>query len=292
MKVSHPVLEGRDYWQMGLPISVRREKEWFSLALHLHDFVEIQYVAEGKGFHYIGETRLYVEKGDTFVIPVGTPHVYRPSSESPRDELIVYNCLFSPETAAALQAVHPSLQGVGSLFDEGGTGYRRYKDDRQEVRPLIESMHLEYKLSRPGFEAVLHGQLIQLLVALMRLEIRLSEPYPSETPLHRAIRFVNERFREPVRLKELADLLPVSTSHFQRLFHHATGQSVTEYVQNLRIRESCELLAGTTWSVPAISEKVGYKDTKFFYRLFRKKLGMSPHQYRKNNGTIFAAEIE
>ncbi|MEI0735438.1 AraC family ligand binding domain-containing protein [Paenibacillus sp. JTLBN-2024] len=79
-------------------IFVNRIAESFETPQHGHDFVEINYVAEGRGFHYIGEDRVDAEKGDVFVLPVGTTHVFRPTAVSPKEPIVIYNCVFHPRT--------------------------------------------------------------------------------------------------------------------------------------------------------------------------------------------------
>jgi AraC family L-rhamnose operon transcriptional activator RhaR len=64
------------------------------------------------------------------------------------------------------------------------------------------------------------------------------------------------------------------------MLKRATGQSFTEYMQNLRIRKSCELLRRTTLPVKEIAARSGYRDLKFFHELFRKKTGRTPLEYR------------
>jgi len=57
--------------------------------------------------------------------------------------------------------------------------------------------------------------------------------------------------------------------------------SPLEYVQALRIEESKQILETTDLSVEAVAGQVGYEDSSFFGRLFRRKVGLTPAQYRK-----------
>jgi len=274
-------LEGNDFWLPGLPISVTRERERFTLPLHIHDFVEIQYVAEGKGFHYIGDERLSVEKGDLFIIPIGTRHVYRPASEASKDELIVYNCLFAKEVPDMLTPLFPLGAKMERLLGGDAQPYRRYKDRHNEARKCMESLYAEYRTRAPGFEAVLSGLLIQLLISLYRAELNLKENPPQLAALGPVLQYLEEHYNEPVRLAELAGMLHVSGSHLQRLLKQATGQSLTEYLQNLRIDKSLEMLTRTRLTVKEIAHRAGYHDLKFFHRLFLKKTGKTPSEYRR-----------
>ncbi|QJD84280.1 AraC family transcriptional regulator [Cohnella herbarum] len=273
-------LEGKLFWTPDFPISVTRERERFTLPIHIHDFVEIQYVAEGKGFHYIGDERIYVEKGDLFIIPIGTRHVYRPSSEAPKDELIVYNCLFDPSVPEKLTQAYPLPENVLFLLSGGGQSYRRFKDSFNEAKICMETLYREYQTELPGYEAVLYARLTELLVFLCRLELSRKKTAPAISQLAKVFEYIERHSDRPLTLSEVAALLHVSVSYLQRMLKQATGQSFTEYVQNLRIRKCCEMLRQTPLPVKEIAAKAGYRDLKFFHELFRKKTGLTPRAYR------------
>lgn len=281
-------LMGRMYWEPGLPIYVTREREFFTLPIHIHDFVELQYVAEGKGYHYIGDERIRVEKGDLFIIPIGTRHVYRPASTAAKDELIVYNCIFDSSVPEKMLQAYPLPKEILPLLTGQTHAYRRYKDISHEGRSCMEALYREHRLQQPGYEAVLYALLAKLLVYLYRLELNRISALPAYSRLGSVLEFLEEHSGRPVTIAEIARLLPASPGYMQRLFKQATGQSFTEYVQNIRIMKSMELLQHSSLTIKEIAEKVGYRDLKFFYALFRKKTGQSPKQYRVKSHSIAA----
>jgi transcriptional regulator GlxA family with amidase domain len=59
-----------------------------------------------------------------------------------------------------------------------------------------------------------------------------------------------------------------------------------EYVQTLRLEEAKHMLETTDLPVEAIANEVGYQDASFFGRLFRRKVNLTPAQYRKRFGTL------
>lgn len=80
MKMSVELLKSESFLNLPLQLFVNRCSENFVMPFHTHDFIEYSYVAEGKGFHHIGDDIVPVNKGMLFVIPVGIPHVFRPIS--------------------------------------------------------------------------------------------------------------------------------------------------------------------------------------------------------------------
>ena len=77
---------------------------------------------------------------------------------------------------------------------------------------------------------------------------------------------------------ELAELPERS---FNRRFKRATGLAPMDYVHTLRLEVAKQLLEGGDEPVEAVAQQVGYEDAAFFGRLFRRKVGVTPAQYRK-----------
>ncbi|MFD0716108.1 AraC family ligand binding domain-containing protein [Paenibacillus sp. GCM10027626] len=141
MSAYRRILVGQDYWDDHFPLHITREREAFTLPLHLHTFIKIQYVAGGKGFHYIGDDRILAEKGDLFIIPIGTEHVYRPSSPSAKDELIVYNCLFDEQFPRRLALAYPFPVELSAILAANDHRYSHYRDTHSTARQLLEAVH-------------------------------------------------------------------------------------------------------------------------------------------------------
>lgn len=68
---------------------------------------------------------------------------------------------------------------------------------------------------------------------------------------------------------------------FKRRFAHATGMALLEYVHILRLEEAKHLLETSNLPIEAVANEVGYEDASFFGRLFRRKVGLTPAQYRR-----------
>ena len=275
-------LEGKSFWDTRFPMYITRERESFTLPLHIHDFIEIQYVAEGKGFHYIGEERVVAEKGDLYIIPIGTHHVYRPTSPLSKDELIVYNCLFDKHVPQQLGHSYPLPAQIYQILNGETASYRKYKDITSEGRQLLESMHQEYFSKQTGYEAALYAQLTRLLIYLYRLETHQPLSIPTHSGISIILAYIDKHYNQTITLAKAAQLISTSPSYVQKIFKQVTGQSFIEYIQNVRVKKSLELLQNSSYSIKEIAHTVGYRDLKFFYALFKKKTGRSPAQYRSS----------
>jgi transcriptional regulator GlxA family with amidase domain len=98
--------------------------------------------------------------------------------------------------------------------------------------------------------------------------------------------WVAQHYDEPTPVATMAKLSGLHERTFKRRFAKATGMPPMEYVHALRSEEAKQMLEATELSVEAIANEVGYEDASFFGRLFRRRVGMTPAQYRRRFGGL------
>ncbi|MHA6480785.1 helix-turn-helix transcriptional regulator [Paenibacillus sp. strain BS8-2] len=276
------------------PVFINLVSESFRLEQHRHEFIEICYVSEGKGFHYIEDETIPVSKGDLFYLPAGVSHVFRPSNPSD-GRLIVYNCLISESLAERISHSFENASALQQLLlhpfpDQAWL----YAHDREGIfEPIFHNMFGEFQRQRDHYLSLIHSDIMRLLIHMERL-IKLSS-HSSETndtekrSVDDQIHLIAEKLRTPNDahapgcLTEQAAAVGLSERHFRRRFKACTGMTYIEYVRRYRIERSCELLRTTTDKISSIAQQVGYEDLAFFNRIFKKLTGTTPHVYRKTH---------
>ncbi|OOG25412.1 AraC family transcriptional regulator [Thioalkalivibrio denitrificans] len=98
--------------------------------------------------------------------------------------------------------------------------------------------------------------------------------------------WIAQHYDQDAPVAEMVRRSGLSERSFMRRFARATGMSPLEYVHTLRLEESKQLLETTDLSVEAVANEVGYEDASFFGRLFRRKVGITPTQYRRRFATL------
>lgn len=88
-------------------------------------------------------------------------------------------------------------------------------------------------------------------------------------------------YEAPSPVAAMIQLSGLTERTFNRRFKLATGMAPIEYVHTLRLEEAKQLLESGDEPVEAVAQEVGYEDAAFFGRLFRRKVGVTPTQYRK-----------
>ena len=96
------------------------------------------------------------------------------------------------------------------------------------------------------------------------------------------IRYLEENPEQDKSVRELAELCHVSTSYFEKLFHQYAGVSPTEYRNERKLERAEMLIRSGTATLEQIAEEVGFYDSAYLIRLFRKKYGVTPGRYRRS----------
>lgn len=98
-------------------------------------------------------------------------------------------------------------------------------------------------------------------------------------------------YASPAPVAQMVTLSRLPERTFKRRFAQATGMTPLDYVHHVRLEEAKQLLERGEDPVEAIAVDIGYSDSSFFSRLFRRKVGMSPVQYRQRFGRL-ARELQ
>lgn len=106
----------------------------------------------------------------------------------------------------------------------------------------------------------------------------------SQTLRHSRVRdivfYIDDNFRNDISVSDIAKANNLSVSYLMSLFAEEVGMTPVEYLNRMRISAACACLLGEDWKVREIAEWLGFRDEKYFMRLFKKQKGISPGQYR------------
>lgn len=104
----------------------------------------------------------------------------------------------------------------------------------------------------------------------------------SNSYIKKAIDFIEVNHCRDVKIAEIATYLGINRKYFSKLFKDAVGIPPQNYLINLRLNKSCELMKNKILSIGEIARSVGYEDQLLFSRVFKKFKGISPNNYRKD----------
>lgn len=269
----------------GFPITVEKREPQESFGAHAHEFTELVIVTGGSGLHVSGPDAWDLAAGDVFVIGGRSEHEYRDL-----DELRLVNILFQPNRLKMGLMDLPSVAGYHALFTlepsrrnrpPAAGRLRLSAKDLAHVTVLTDRLEMELKQREPGFGFMATAVFMQIVGQLSRSYG--SSPSPDNKALLRvgeAISHLERNIHRTVNLDELASIATMSPRSFLRVFQSATGTSPLAWTIGRRIHRSCHLLRHTDRRITEIAFDVGFNDSNYFTRQFRKVTGLSPRAYR------------
>jgi AraC family transcriptional regulator len=220
-----------------------------------------------------------IKKGSFFLTTGGAPYDvrWRAVSPEPFETMLVFVEL--PVLQRALEevfgtdAIHVRLRDASAFNDEGLNsllGLLREELMRRQASPLF-------------VEALAQAISIHLArsYGVMDEESHSSSPSLPGYKLRQITDWMSEHAAEEFSLERLAERAGLSRFHFQRLFKSATSVSPSRYHINLRMSEARRLLRETKMSVVDVALEVGYTNPSHFAQLFRREIGLSPSDYRR-----------
>ena len=100
------------------------------------------------------------------------------------------------------------------------------------------------------------------------------------------LKYVDEHYQQPISLERVAEVVGLNPVYLSYLFKKVKQVKFSEYINEVRLTKAEELLVNSTYKIGEIAEQVGYNDARYFSSLFKKRTGMSPNDYRNNQGNI------
>lgn len=145
----------------------------------------------------------------------------------------------------------------------------------------LEHMHHIWQAPSPLDKLKVKTLFYQLLYELVEQLHEQGIDVISPDLVSQAVYYMEEHYQETVTLEELADTLECTTRQLLRLFKNQMDTSPIEYLIGLRLGKAKELLVYTDKTLKEISESVGYTDSYYFSRIFKKQEGVSPTRFKE-----------
>lgn len=227
------------------------------------------FVAKGAALYRFGDQTVRVAKGEGLFFPLGTTR----SAES--------------------DATEPTQMYSAHFRDTAKEDLPVCRNDRFVHFRLLGSDYLKQRFSMlnecwlgkmPSYELISRGILFELLGIVQR-ELSGDTISSSRRSLaHRVQEYIVQRYREPLRLSELAQAMDRSPTYICTVFKEVTGRTPVEYMHEVRIAAARELILMNNMTIGQISESLGYCDPTYFNYMYKKIVGQPPsHTLKYHN---------
>lgn len=168
------------------------------------------------------------------------------------------------------------IQVMYNLMKIRNWAERKYENIREwELADLMEELNGVEKLDRL-MEVYCHG--------LEELCIKVGCA-GTETVIKRMYYYMERNYGKDLKLESFAEMFHYNSSYLGKIFRKEMGDSFNNILDTIRISNAKRLLTQTDLKVYQISQQIGYANIDYFYLKFKKYVGISPREYKKNHGT-------
>ena len=195
--------------------------------------------------------------------------------------------------AGVRERVYPITNGTNVIGFISVSGYQMEKADSyfdrlaQVYQFDAGELKKRYTLLNPVFpDEKQIDTVVQPLCQMLELAYLKSDPLAGKEKLtDKVARFIQEHHNEPITSEDICRQFYCSRSFMSTQFNQATGKTIREYINELRIADAKRLLKESSLSVTEIAFLTGFNSCNYLSDIFKKQVGMSPLKYRKASRT-------
>lgn len=269
-------------------ILIERQKSNFNFPIHVHPEYELNYIENAKGAQRIvGDSIEEIENEELVLIT--NPRLehawtdyHNQSKEIHEITIQFHSDLLKEEFLNKNQLI-----SIQELFKHAEKGVTFSRETIIKVRPLLKILTCE----NDSFYS-----LIKLLIILHELSIDKemrelsSRSFTTAPPqdegnndkLNKIIEYIHQHYSDTIRLSDVADMVHMSEASFCRFIKQHTSKSFIDFLTDIRLGGAARALIDSTQSIAEIGYSCGFNNLSNFNRIFKKKKGVTPSEFRDN----------
>ena len=262
-----------------------REKSCFDFPLHTHKELELNLVLNGAGAsRVIGSHVGTIGDAELVFVNGEIPHAW--FTDACRSRCIHEVTLqFSPDLIDDRLLNRNSLTALKQLFEEARRGVLFTEQTALEVAPALQRIY--ERGSAGGMQP-----LLDVLAVLNTLSLSSDRKLLSDLTfaqkknvsysqrLETVFTYMNRNFNRQISLRDVAETVNMSEVSFSRFIKKSTGQSFIDTLAEIRLGHVSRMLIDTDMTIAEIAFCCGFNNMANFNRIFKRKKGMPPHQFR------------
>ncbi|HLZ86759.1 MAG TPA: AraC family transcriptional regulator [Puia sp.] len=265
-----------------------RHKTEFNFPVHYHEEYELNFIENAKGVRrVVGSSMEEIDSLELVLVGPNIPHAwftYKCESES----IFEITIQFHRDLFDEVFLKRNQLNFIRNLFERSLKGLSFSRRTIERVAPRIKAM-----ADKEGFDSVLELMAVLHELSLSPDSRTLSEDisyntdmiYNDSQRIDKVVDFINENFSRTIRLAEAAELVEMAETAFSRFFKAKTGITFIDYLNDIRIGHASRMLIDTTSPIAEIAQECGFTSLTNFNRIFKKRKGFVPKDFREKHGT-------
>lgn len=254
---------------------------------HYHQEFELSFITEGSGKRIVGDSVELFHPGDLIFIGPRIPHVWvsgemagnQHSGRTLESVYMLFNQDILPQGLTSL----PEFKDVNRALHLSERGMRITGDTLNQVSRIMLQLPYQGRMKR----LMLFYEIMHIIGSSDSFTLLATEGYikskfeTSNSRVNTIHEFLMNNYREDVNLDKIADLVHLAPASVCRFFKSATGQTIFNYLNKIKVDYACNLLMNTDLNIVDISHDCGFNNLSHFNKQFRQITGKTPSQYRK-----------
>lgn len=250
----------------------------FVFKWHYHPEYELTLITQGSGKRLVGDSYQNYEAGDLVLLGPDLPHTWVSNASRKKKNVSAVVIQFSEKFIQSFLHFN-EFKEVSQLLASAAHGLAfSSRELANDITQLPEKSGVKKVTSLFLILQELTHQKPKKLASDYFRAVRGTE---NEKRINIICQYLQKHAEEKIELDKVAALVHLSRSAFCKFFKRATGKTLSEYVNDLRIGNACELLIESDRPINEIAYQTGFDSLTYFNRIFIKKKKMTPRKFRE-----------
>ncbi|MBS6397432.1 MAG: helix-turn-helix transcriptional regulator [Clostridiales bacterium] len=290
LNINQEQKEIKEHGNYGFPLLVSYERlsyfDTWSFPWHWHPEIELTLVMEGEIAYQVNESVYHLRKGEGLFCNTNVLHSGRRLDTPDCSYLSITfhpRLLYGYSSSVIQDKYVRHILKSGSLASIHLVPEVEWQHQVLELMEKIRQLHQEHPVSEE----------LQIQIALLEIWRRIFEHVESQETacaengrdterIRKVMEYIHLHYAEKITLEDLAEQVHLCKSESCRLFRRYMNESMFAYLLDYRIERSLELLRRTDLDVTQIADRSGFVNPGYFSRIFKRKMGCTPLEYRKS----------
>jgi AraC-like DNA-binding protein/quercetin dioxygenase-like cupin family protein len=257
----------------------------FDFPIHYHPEYELNMVLNSNGKRIIGDSILEYDELDLVLIGPNTPHAW---TGNDGNDAQVVTIQFHSDFVSSKMLERKLMYPIRELLDKANRGVLFSKETavniKERIMKLSESQDFDSLLD---FFSILYDLSVSRNQKVLATPTYLGQFNTSKSRrIEKINNYIQQNLNQNIRIKEAADMVNMSETAFSHFFKKRTQRSFSDYITDLRIGNAARHLIETEKTISEICYDCGFNNISNFNRIFKKKLGFTPSEFRSQQRLI------
>lgn len=246
--------------------------------IHFHPFTEFYYILDGAGKFSIEDKLIDVKKDDFLIINSNVGHSIYPSD---KNENLIY-------ISFGVDSIFLKILNQEESLEEDKYFYKNIEDDRlkEEFIKAFNDIQTEFNSGASYSKSMANSKATVYVINILRRfkdEFTITNDIKINKQIDYIKNYIDNNYSEDIKLENLSKMAYMNKFHLISEFKQSYRVTPIEYLILKRIEVTKNLLISTNHSMEEISSIVGFNSQSYFNQVFKKKVGITPSQFRKNH---------